>query len=728
MKKLIIGATVLAAATLGSSQAFAATACLTNMADPTCVLTKKCGKEILALAKGYVAVLQGQIIGVIDANLAGKNKDAAGKWRCVGGTNDKDECIGGNNGYCKDGARKSLPCRGPEIATPGDTECPGHCKITTATPCSSNGDCPGGADICVEFDKGCVRTKGCNPTDVNDTYRCELQPGGIWGSFNGGAKNLLKGLNSKCSGIDLTDLGLPTAQCKGKCRTGGGSGGTGSFEACASNKDCHQCKIGTTAVGVSCTSNADCSSVPGSTCATTSGGECIIEIDDVADCITQGMAGDMTNGIAADANTRTLTKLAYLTRPTGAKTSAYTMPTVPRRRTSISLPNLLQIAVKSKGEGSASAGGATPMGIGRCQGAGARNGSPCIKDGDCDDGDVKIVQAGGTAYCGPDCCACTGAGTCGIATSVISSKAQSLCTASGQIVCELRGNQGTVGNLLNAPTAQVSNGIPTCLVTRTGRIVDTYDAALEATDKGHCYLGANDGLVCNSDTDCPGGTCEGGLSGFGGVNLDTGAATTKAPIETTVYLGQGPNGACPTCQAGACDSGSGTTCSDNDGDTSGACLPSAPAPWTDLGVIPNPFDLNTGTTSMTASAAVSGHDGWPGGSAFCGACSGASNVKNGCPTDGGTPCAAGSCVTSGSELGGWAAWAGFRGNAAYDQDATTSAKEASASGIPDNYAPVAAGMFCTGITGNPLVDKGVGLPGPVRVVQPQLVTWTFGEK
>ena len=670
MKRIMWSTALAATLALLGVRGAAALTCGPVISDDGCKDTRKCEATILGETTKYAAVLQKKVLASQDGNLAGKNVKADNGKACVGGSRTTKSCVS-NGGACKDGARKGKGCD-PTFAN-GD--CPGYCNLDHTITCQANIDCGGNAP-CKGFAKGCDAGKGC------DVGTCEILNKGptLAGNIADAGKSLRKNLNAKCDALKLADLGFPNAQCKGKCSTDG--------SRCAKAADC---------TGVSPT--------------------CDIDIDTLVDCVEQGMAGDVNNARAADGLTTAVTRLAASVQPAGAKTNK-----TPRKRSTVALPNLIQIAVKSTQDGAGSAGGSSPTGLARCVGAGPMTGEACLEDKDCQGGPPAVYPS---ATCVEDCCTCTGLGVCAVPNGV-GSLAQGLCTASpaGQVVCEGRGNQVQVGNLQSQPTENASNGIGTCLVTHLARVraADITAAGFDNTDKGHCSV--TTATVCDADADCPAlEICRGGVNSIGALNLTTGTGSTIAPISTEVFLKIGGLDICPKCNGNLCTSGPGTSCSTPDGTTTGECPPEDDATnWSSLGLIPNPFNLGSGKVSLTAATSVPANGGWPAGKAFCGKCS--LNTKVGCSTDGSIACptGTGSCTTSG-------AFAGYRGDVNYDDDLSTSGQQASAVGIPNLYAGTAAGIFCSGSadTGG-LVDSSVGLPGPVRVLQPYIVNYTFSGK
>jgi hypothetical protein len=648
--------------------------------------------------------------------------------------------IGCNEGKCEDGLAGAT-CSGGVCNAPA---------ATAGNVCLTNSDC---APTCT-VTKDCFKVGLVGPCSSHpDTdFLCEVnQRKGIAAAIAKAAADVRKQLSNKrkcpqppdSPSVNLSELGLPTDLCKGTCSL--------SFNQCSASQPCGG-----------------------------SEGNCLFGLDDAVRCITRGQAGDLKNATSADSLTRPISKLAFLTLPLGVKEKDAVAPRIPRVRSNISLPNLIQIGAKSSSDGAGSAGGSAPLGMARCKDAGEKTGSPCALDKDCAVGfAIKPYKAGGkpneTALCVPDCCTCTGAGTCDNlddgsigSTPNFPSAAAAQCTAAdtagtctggkcvgsrrdglpcdvnadcpASIICETRGNTLPPGNILSL-TENRANFVSSCLLTRLGRLSHT-TTGLDDSDKGVCAAGPNVGSNCDRDSECGGGACvagtcaggpnagdscfdvedcsflcEGGLTAFGTVNLHTGDAVSNAPINTEVYLGSGASGdACPHCVSDpasptkfSCDSGanvSGMCLGPVDDTPDEACRPGAS--WIRLPGVPNPFNLNTGKTQITAV-----------GGKFCGFCSLKENI--GCSLDGSQPCppGAGTCTAGGSDS------IGFRGDPGYDDDPVTPGQQATSRGIPDPYAPTLAGVFCTGKVDPSLVDPNIGLPGPVRVLQPLLANYTF---
>ncbi len=645
--------------------------------------TAKCQAEILAKGDAYNVVLHKQIMGSVNANILGKNKDADGGKACVGGATPGKACIG-NVGACKDGARKAYACD-------ANSDCPGVCSNTPTLPCTSFNDANelaqcGANKVCKAFVSLCDTTKGC------PGGRCEVkQIKGIAGELSKASTKLDIALNAKCDTAKLNTLGFPNPQCKGECD---------------STHDL-------------CPSDVLCGGAPGS---------CVIDPEKVADCIRQGSTGDLKTAVIGDALTRPLTRVLSTVQPSGAKTNK-----TPRGRSTISLPGVIQIGAFATADGAGSAGSSSPVGLARCTDAGVNDGKQCYEDANCvgPTGGIKVITAtppNNTAKCQEDCCVCSGVGACtgDPQDANINAATKALCLAAGQTVCESRGNLVPPGNYLTNPTETKSNSVATCIATHVSR-VEKAIAGLDATDKGHCSLPNTLNLLANAECDndlpdCSGsGVCRGGLSSFGSLNLTTGEGSTHAPIISDVWLAAGAPSICPKCVGLSCVGGASDTlpCGEPDGSTSTVCLPTDSGLWLKISGtgIANPFNLSSGTSSFTGtgSPALTG-------GVFCGYCSGATTI--GCSAVGGSqPCpgATGPCISAGGN-------AGFRGDVAYDDNLTVAGQQASAQGLANNYGGTAAGIFCTGKTGSSLVDPAIGLAGPVRVVQPYIVNWKFSGK
>ncbi len=617
----------------------------------------QCQDAILDWADKYVVALHKQIKASVHQNLLGMNSAPdGGRSICVGGTRATKPCVG-NGGVCGSGVHSGKPCD-----LPGD--CPGFCVGTPNTLCVADATCGGAKGSCKKLGT-CNAIVGCPGGGRCEVLQTKIAT--IAGNLAKAEKDLRKSITGKC--IDptaFTSLGFPNDQCKGECAV--------SFSECVTDADC--------SVNV-----------------------CTFNINRLMDCIQHDQLGDFAHAHLGNAMSSPLTKVLSTAQPRGAKSNKN-----PRRRSTVSLPGLFQIGAKSTSSGAGSVGGSSPVGLARCQNSGANNGLPCIEDTDC-----KSDQTGTTPVCVSDCCDCTGVGVCTVANGV-SSLAQGLCTASGQTVCDARGNIVPPGNYLSMPTEAKSNGIETCTVTPLGRVsfaTPGLEAGTAATDKGHCFGPDNvnqlTNALCNTGADCAAnGPCKGGLTSFGQINLTTAAENTVAPIFSDAWLSAGTSNACPHCISGICDSGPsvGIACAEEDGHTSNACLPGAPA-WIRLPGIANVFYLTSGTAKFQGSGEI-----------FCGSC--AADASIGCSSDGTQACPSGTgpCIPG--------TFSGFQGDTAYD-DLPAAGAQLSNIGIPNNYGGTGGGVFCTGKS-NGIIDGSIGLPGPVRVRQPYLVNWTFSTK
>lgn len=238
-------------------------------------------------------------------------------------------------------------------------------------------------------------------------------------------------------------------------------------------------------------------------------------------------------------------------------------------------------------------------------------------------------------------------------------------------VCDTKG-QGIVGNNLTAPTQTFAGVIAVCLVTVT-------------SDSGN------------------------GTGADGTIDLNTGDAATFSPILSTVLIGT----TCPICDLGVCDSGDNQDdpCS-SPGGTDTACPPTiAGVPP----IIPNPLDLTTGVNSLSVPANNPGGGVTNPSATFCGACDLDDTI--GCQSDQACDlegvCGAGvglGCCVFGTNTG------------AFGVDNAT---EVERNGTPGQYLSQMGTVFCTGVSGDGLVDGTQGLPGPVSLVQAQLNTFQY---
>jgi hypothetical protein len=240
-------------------------------------------------------------------------------------------------------------------------------------------------------------------------------------------------------------------------------------------------------------------------------------------------------------------------------------------------------------------------------------------------------------------------------------------------LCQTKGS-ALIGNNLTSPTQTFAGLIPICLVTVTG----------------------NAGNGTNED---------------GSIDVGTGEQHSFAPILSTVLIGT----TCPTCDTttATCNGGpnNGLFCT-NKGGTDTACPP------TTVGgepVIPNPLDLDTEANTL----AVPAHN--PAGGVtnpagtFCGSCD--LDPSIGCNND--SVCVAAAVCSGGVGSG----CCSFGTNAG--AFGVPSATSVTANGVRGPYIPRLATIFCTGQSGNGLVDSTQGLPGPVRLVQQQLNAFEY---
>ncbi len=129
-------------------------------------------------------------------------------------------------------------------------------------------------------------------------------------------------------------------------------------------------------------------------------------------------------------------------------------------------------------------------------------------------------------------------------------------------------------------------------------------------------------------------------------------------------------------------------------------------------VIPNPLDLSTEAHVLNAPANTA-HSVNPAG-AMCGACD--LDDTDGCQDD--ADCVANSNC-SGGVGSGCCVFGGNTGS--FGQGGTS----VSANGKRGPYMPQLATLFCTGKSGDGLVDSTQGLPGPVRLIQEQFNTFEY---
>jgi hypothetical protein len=232
--------------------------------------------------------------------------------------------------------------------------------------------------------------------------------------------------------------------------------------------------------------------------------------------------------------------------------------------------------------------------------------------------------------------------------------------------CDTTG-RGTVGNNLTAPTQTFAGTIPICLVTVTS------DAGMGKTQTGT-------------------------------IDTVTGEQHSFAPISTTVVFT-----VCPVCNAGLCDSGvnAGKKCSAS-GSQDIACPPSTVGGEP---VIPNPLNLSTESLTLSVPANNPGGGATNPSGAFCGACDGDTTI--GCQNDS-------ECTLQG--VCGGAGCCQFSTSPGAFGQAVTSINS---TGKRGPYVPQLGTVFCTGKSGDPLVDPSQGLPGPVRLVQSQVNNFEY---
>lgn len=240
-------------------------------------------------------------------------------------------------------------------------------------------------------------------------------------------------------------------------------------------------------------------------------------------------------------------------------------------------------------------------------------------------------------------------------------------------LCNTNG-QGIIGNNLTAPTQTFAGLIPVCLVTVT----------------------SNAGNGTPQD---------------GTIDLGTGEQHSFAPIRSTVLIGT----TCPICDStsGTCDSGVnvGGPCSAK-GSTDTACPPTVGGMPP---VIPNPLDLSTEANSLSVPANNPGGGSTNPAGTFCGMCD--LDPTIGCNNDS-------VCVSAFACSGGvGSGCCQFQTNTG--AFGVPSATSITANGKRGPYIPVLGTLFCTGQSGDGLVDSSQGLPGPVRLVQEQLNAFQY---
>jgi hypothetical protein len=246
-------------------------------------------------------------------------------------------------------------------------------------------------------------------------------------------------------------------------------------------------------------------------------------------------------------------------------------------------------------------------------------------------------------------------------------------------VCQTKGESlaDFAGNLLDDPIQAYTGSVPVCILMTAG-------------DAGN-------------------GTFE-----MGSVNLTSGEQQSFQTLSATLLIGT----TCPKCitSTGLCDSGDRVDqpCLRR-GSEDIACPPTiAGSPP----VITIPLALSTGVQTLNVpSNNPAGGVTNPAGT-FCGACDLA--VSNPCQNDQ-------DCIDKGFCSGGLGSGCCvFENNTGYAGEPcgappTTSSVE----GAPGPFVPHLAGLFCTGKSGDGLVDSIAGLPGPVRYVEPRLNVYAW---
>lgn len=238
-------------------------------------------------------------------------------------------------------------------------------------------------------------------------------------------------------------------------------------------------------------------------------------------------------------------------------------------------------------------------------------------------------------------------------------------------VCQTKGS-GVIDNMLDDPETLWAGVIPLCAVTRAG---DTGNSSIED----------------------------------GSIDLVTGQQTSFNLLSIELYVG-----ACPKCltASGACSGGvhAGGPCVSR-GAEDISCPPGG-APFV---VFLQPVSLTTEPTTLLIPAHNPGGGVTNPAATFCGACD--LDPRIGCQSDQDCDtrgaCGAGigaGCCVFGSNTG-------FNG---YD-----SALSVAGGGARGPLIPHLSGLWCMGETGNGLIDASVGLPGPVRYIEPRVnvVEW-----
>jgi hypothetical protein len=502
-------------------------------------------------------------------------------------------------------------------------------------PCNADADCQALPGFSTDT---CDFTKGCTPMAPWDANEC--QPMTNAGVSKAQTK-LLTDMTAKCSGASLDNIGLTHMT---DCMIGTCAGGTNNAAAC--NED---------------NGPAVCSG----------GGSCDFTnaIANLASCIEASADGDFGTGKIVDTILRPLAKMTG----TGSAVNAEGLHTdpLPRELIQFNGSEWLAIGTVAGSEAGTQAGAVQYLSLATCNLG--NEAKLCLNNKDC---------VGGTCTRNPQYCvntilnpsptACTSDADCAsndsCGSELTGTQVHKCCSGSITTSCATNadcgvgtcGYTGCYGNILSV-TQTSSNGSTTCLVTHTG----------------------------NSGN---------GTTTTGAINLTTGQAVTQSPIATDVYLlGPGVTG-CGRCVNHVCDTNStnaGAACTGADGQIDQGCFPAGG----NLGTIPNPFILTTGTRTMTPGAAPN---------KFCGFCNAAPAI--GCQTA--ADCPSGTCNFTGTNNG-------FYG----DSTATT----VTATGDVQQYAPTFVGVFCTGKTSSSLVNGSAGLPGPVRIIQPYVFGYSYSK-
>jgi hypothetical protein len=517
----------------------------------------------------------------------------------------------------------------------------------------------------------CITALGCPgnaKSTVTDTVAAECSPRAAFNTPG-----------TLVSAADTTLNALIKAGCLGVCT----SGLPGA--ACASSSDCNggSCLLGTgkpvdpQALGLE---NLPCNTPPDP------GATILQQYQALASCIESPLVGDTSTGQIGDA---VLTNLIRSTGTNGTATKpASKTGTPPKLVIEMQGTQLLQI-----GNGNAdpkpsitSLGGLTYVSLAHCVGG---NGNPsCLRNTDCGTGGTcdQTTPANGLGGCTGDICQGSG-----ISYNLNTLSVTSTC-GGGTAAC-LRTVTTDAGNF-------------TSVLATLDLAAGNFDS--KAPIATRVYL-TGSGANCNSFTACPictgtaaSKTCQGECVAPSALHPARGHRC-KQDSDCT------PGAGCATCAASGdlCTVGGASvqSCKGSAlGSSSLECLPA----FAPVATIPNPFDLTTGVTPILTAA---NHGGTPGTDPVCGRCTGDSSI--GCSSDS-PDCDAvgGPCVFSdGTNT------SGFAGD--------VSADPVFAQGHPSQYAPVQAGAFCTGITGNALVDGTAGLPGPVRVIQPTYIGFAF---